>query len=61
MCARMHGLGRLGVEISSEHDGNIFPHTHLSPISNIIGGYFHLKLTSKKAGEVNRLGFYIDH
>ena len=30
VCARMHGFGCLGVGILSTHDGNSFPHSHVS-------------------------------
>ena len=36
----------------STYDGNLFPLSHLSPNSNVIGRYFQSKLTSKKAGEL---------
>ena len=35
VCARMHGLVCLGVEMLSAYDGNTFPHTHLSLNLNI--------------------------
>ena len=55
VCARMHGLGCLKVEMAPTCDGNFLPHSHLSPNPNVIGRFFHSKLTSKKAGEPKRL------
>ena len=55
VCARMHGLGCLGVEILSKHDGNTFPHSHLSFNLNIFERYFCSKLPSKKVLGVKRL------
>ena len=59
LCARMHGLGHLCVEMLSKHNGNTFHHTNLSPNPNITGRYFHSKLTSKEAGELKRLVFIL--
>ena len=57
MCARIHGLGCLKVEMTSTCDGNFLPRLHLSPNPNAIGRFFHSKLTSRKAGVPKGLVF----
>ena len=45
VCARMHGLGCLKVEMAPTCDGNFLPHLHLSPNLNIFEQFCHSKLT----------------
>ena len=59
VCARMHGLGCLKVEMAPTCDGNFLPHSHLSPNPNVIGRFVHSKLTSKKVGEPKGQAFLL--